>query len=71
MDDSTRLAARAKDAGVEVTLKIADDMIHVWHYFAPLIPEGEEAIAEAGEFSSRRTYSLRMPQVFVADSDCR
>ncbi len=50
LDDSTRLAARAKDAGVEVTLKIADDMIHVWHYFAPLIPEGEEAIAEAGEF---------------------
>ncbi|MFA6239396.1 MAG: alpha/beta hydrolase [Candidatus Hydrogenedentales bacterium] len=50
LDDSTRLAARAKDAGVDVTLKIADDMIHAWHYFAPLIPEGEEAIAEVGEF---------------------
>jgi len=50
LDDSTRLAARAQDAGVDVTLKVAEDMIHAWHFFASLIPEGEEAVAEAGSF---------------------
>ncbi|MBX7257390.1 MAG: alpha/beta hydrolase [Candidatus Hydrogenedentes bacterium] len=50
LDDSTRLASRARDAGVDVTLHVAEEMIHAWHYFAGLIPEGEQAIAEVGQF---------------------
>jgi len=33
LDDSTRLAARLEAAGVDVTLEVWDDMIHVWHLF--------------------------------------
>jgi len=39
-DDSTRFAQRAKEAGVDVTLEIFDDMIHVFHLFAAWAPEG-------------------------------
>jgi acetyl esterase/lipase len=44
LDDSTRFAARARAAGVRVDLETWDDMIHVWHAFAPLLPEAEQAI---------------------------
>jgi phosphinothricin tripeptide acetyl hydrolase len=50
LDDSTRLAAKAKQAGVEVELKVWKKMIHVWHLFAPILSEGQEAIAEAASF---------------------
>lgn len=50
LDDSMRLAGRARDAAVDVTLYVAEDMIHVWHLFAPLIPEGEQAIADIGAY---------------------
>jgi acetyl esterase/lipase len=48
LDDATRLAARARAAGVAVDLEVWDDMIHVWHAFAPLLPEADEAIARIG-----------------------
>jgi len=50
LDDSTRLAARAKAAGVDATLEVWDEMIHVWHYFYPMLREGREAIARIGDF---------------------
>ena len=50
LDDSTRLADRAKAAGVEVELEISDDMVHVWQVFAPILPEGQQAIDKIGEF---------------------
>ncbi len=49
-DDATRLADRAKAAGVDVTLEPWDEMIHVWHLFAPMLPEGQKAIDRIGEF---------------------
>lgn len=49
-DDSTRLAERARQAGVDVTLEPWEDMIHVWHAFAPILPEGQQAIERIGEF---------------------
>jgi len=48
LDDATRLATRARAAGVAVDLEVWDDMIHVWHAFAPLLPESDEAIARVG-----------------------
>lgn len=55
LDDSTRLAAAAKDAGVPVELDIWPDMIHVWQLFAPILPEGRQALEQAGEFIRRHT----------------
>jgi acetyl esterase/lipase len=50
LDDSTRLAERAKSAGVDVALEIWDDMFHVWQFFAEMLPEGQQAIDRIGEF---------------------
>jgi acetyl esterase/lipase len=49
-DDATRLAERAKAAGVNVTLEPWDEMIHVWHLFAEMLPEGQKALDRIGEF---------------------
>ena len=50
LDDSTRLAERARAAGVDVTLEVWDDMPHNWPLFAPILPEGQQAIGRIGEF---------------------
>ena len=55
LDDSTRLAEKARAAGVDVTLKVWDEMPHVWHLFAPILPEGRQAIDEIGSFFQART----------------
>lgn len=49
-DDATRLADRARAAGVDVILEPWDDMIHMWHLLAAILPEGEQAIDRIGEF---------------------
>lgn len=50
LDDSVRLAERARAAGVDVTLEPWEDMIHVWQAFASMLPEGQQAIERIGEF---------------------
>ena len=55
LDDSTRLAGIAREAGVQVEMDVWDDMIHVWHLFAPILPEGKQAISQAGEFIKKHT----------------
>lgn len=55
LDDSTRLEDKAKEAGVDVTLQIWDEMPHVWHLAAPVLPEGQEAIDKIGDFVRQRT----------------
>lgn len=55
LDDSTRLAQRAKSAGVDVMLETWEDMIHVWHSFAAILPEGQQAIDRIGEFIPKHT----------------
>ena len=55
LDDSTRLTGVAREAGVEVQMDVWDDMIHVWHLFAPILPEGKQAISQAGEFIKKHT----------------
>jgi len=54
LDDSTRLAERARAAGVDVTLEAWDQMIHVWHFFAAMLPEGQQAIDRIGEYIRER-----------------
>ena len=55
LSDSTRIAERAKAAGVDVTLEVWPDMVHVWHVFAKILPEGQQAIDRIGEFVLART----------------
>ena len=50
LDDTRRVAERASAAGVDVKEEVWDEMFHVWHAFAPMLPEGREAIARIGEF---------------------
>lgn len=54
LDDSTRLAKKATEAGVEVELDVWEEMIHVWHYYAERIPEGRDAIAKIADFIKQR-----------------
>ena len=55
LDDATRITERARTADVDVTLKIWDEMPHVWHLFAPILPEGQQAIEEIGAFFKEQT----------------
>ena len=50
LDDSTRLAEVARTAGVQVELEEWEEMIHIWPIFAPVLPEGQQAIDRIGEF---------------------
>ena len=54
LDDSTRLVALVEEAGGDVTLKIWEDMVHVWQVFASILPEGQKSIEEMGEFVRER-----------------
>jgi len=50
LSDATRLAERAKAAGVDVTLEVWEGMQHVWHFVARFAPEGRQAIDRIGRF---------------------
>ena len=52
-DDSVRLARRAEEAGVQVSLEIWDDMPHNWPMYAHVLPEGQQALDRIGEFVQR------------------
>ena len=54
LDDSTRLFERAKEAGVDVLLEKGEGLFHVWHAFAPMLPEGQQAIDRLGEYILER-----------------
>ncbi len=49
-DDSERMAQKMLCAGCTVTLEIWPRMPHVWHAFAPILPEAGRAIARVGAF---------------------
>ncbi|MBI5768074.1 MAG: alpha/beta hydrolase [Verrucomicrobia bacterium] len=55
LDDSLRLAAKAKAAGVEVALEVWPDMIHVWQLFASTLAEGQQAIDQIGQYLQAKT----------------
>ena len=39
LDDAMALAERAKAAGVEATLELWPEMVHVWQWFFPMLDE--------------------------------
>jgi len=50
LGEATEIASRARAAGVDATLEIAEGMPHIWHFFASLLPEGQQAIDRVGKF---------------------
>jgi acetyl esterase/lipase len=55
LDDASRLAERARKAGVEVIYDPWEGMIHVWPLFAPMLDEGKQAIDKFGAFIEKKT----------------
>lgn len=54
LDDARRLTARAQDAGVDVTLHVAPEMIHIWQMFGGVFPEADEAVETIAAFVRER-----------------
>lgn len=54
LDDSTRLAQRAREAGVQVKLEVWPEMIHRFQMFAHVLPESQQAIEKIGKFIRER-----------------
>jgi acetyl esterase/lipase len=54
LDDSTRLAVRAREAGVDVTLDVTADVPHVFQVFTGILDEADEALDRAALFLSQR-----------------
>jgi phosphinothricin tripeptide acetyl hydrolase len=55
LDDAKLLATRAEAAGVDVTLEVWDDMIHVWHWFGGYLDEAGAAVQRIARFVEART----------------
>ncbi|MFM0191918.1 alpha/beta hydrolase [Paraburkholderia strydomiana] len=55
LDDSRRVAANARAAGVDCELEVWKKMPHVWPIFAPFIPEANRALDRAAAFVGRVT----------------
>jgi monoterpene epsilon-lactone hydrolase len=56
VDDALGLGARARAAGVDVTVREWPAMIHVWHWFLSMLDEAEQAIAEIATFVRARLH---------------
>ncbi len=54
LDDSRDLEKRAVAADVDAEIEIWDGMIHVWHAFYQMLPEGEQAIERMGSYLSAK-----------------
>ena len=54
LDDAIRFTERARAAGVPVDLDVWNNMIHVWHAFALILPEATQATEKIGEFLQRK-----------------
>lgn len=59
LDDSTRLADRARAAGVNVELKIWPVVPHAWQLAYPQVPEARQSLAEAAAFLKGAMESAR------------
>jgi salicylate hydroxylase len=53
LSDTTRLAERAEKAGVDVTLRLVEDSVHVYTIF-PFLPETQSTMAEVANWSQRK-----------------
>jgi acetyl esterase/lipase len=61
LDDSRRVAANARAAGVDCELEVWKKMPHVWPLFAPFVPEANRALDRAAAFVTRATRRAANP----------
>ena len=54
LDDSVVFAERAQAAGVDCTIEVTPEAIHVWHVLAELAPEGAAAVARLAAWARPR-----------------
>jgi acetyl esterase/lipase len=57
LDDSTRVAERARAAGVSVELEVWRHVPHIFQIWAPFMPEANRALARAAAFIAAATSS--------------
>ena len=62
-DDAIRVAERARAANVDVTLRLWHGVPHVWQFFAAVLPEAAQSLADTTAFVRRhmRTDESREP----------
>jgi acetyl esterase/lipase len=53
-DDSTRFAAKAKSAGVDITLTVGEKMIHCYPLMAPMFPEATQELSKVCAFIKKQ-----------------
>jgi acetyl esterase/lipase len=54
LDDAVRLAGAAGAAEVDVRLEVWPGMVHVWHFFHPMLTDGRRALEAAGSYIMHR-----------------
>jgi epsilon-lactone hydrolase len=59
LDDSTRLAARARDAGVDVLLDVTAGVPHVFQSFAGVLDEADQALDRAAFFLGQHVRAVQ------------
>jgi acetyl esterase/lipase len=60
-DDAVRVAERAREAGVDVTLRLWRHVPHVWQFFAAVLPEARESLVDAVAFVQAVTAPRQSP----------
>jgi monoterpene epsilon-lactone hydrolase len=53
-DDAVRMVDKMRAAGCAAELELWDQMPHVWHLYARIVPEGRRALARVGDFLEAR-----------------
>ena len=52
-DDAVRVAERARDAGLDVEVRLWHRVPHVWQFFPAILPEAEQSLHAAAQFIMR------------------
>jgi epsilon-lactone hydrolase len=55
LDENVGFAKKAKESGVDIQFEIWKGMTHVWHGYAPILPEAISAINKIGKYIQQRT----------------
>jgi epsilon-lactone hydrolase len=63
LDDSTRMAERARDAGVDVVLDVTADVPHVFQTFTGVLDEADRALDRAALFLTQHIAAPAVEQV--------
>jgi monoterpene epsilon-lactone hydrolase len=58
LEDSQMLEQSAMRAGVEISIEVWPEMVHVWHAFTGSVPEATQAVAQIGRFVEDHTHQV-------------